>query len=117
MLHDENKVLFHGQHENVTYGKIVSAMKEIGADQCDVLFVHSEISFGMLEKGIRRNEIKELLLDAIKELNVYFLSHAEGFGDVDILLEIVVFLELGTVIVLFPIGFGNIAAVDEQGTD
>lgn len=70
MLHDENKVLFHGQHENVTYGKIVSAMKEIGADQCDVLFVHSEISFGMLEKGIRRNEIKELLLDAIKELNV-----------------------------------------------
>ena len=22
MLHDENKVLFHGQHENVTYGKI-----------------------------------------------------------------------------------------------
>lgn len=50
MLHDENKVLFHGQHENVTYGKIVSAMKEIGADQCDVLFVHSEISFGMLEK-------------------------------------------------------------------
>ena len=47
----------------------------------------------------------------------YFLSHAEGFGDVDTLLEIVVFPELGTVTVLFPIGFGNIAAVDEQGTD
>lgn len=52
-----------------------------------------------------------------KRVKCLFLSHAEGFGDVDILLEIVVFLELGTVIVLFPIGFGNIAAVDEQGTD
>ena len=61
--------------------------------------------------------LQDFSLKAIKELNVYFLSHAEGFGDVDILLEIVVFLELGTVTVLFPIGFGNIAAVDEQGTD
>lgn len=70
MKHDENKVLFHGQNEEVTYGKIVSTMKRIGADQCDVLFIHSEISFGRLEKGIKRTEIKQLLLDAIKELNV-----------------------------------------------
>ena len=39
---------------------------------------------------------------SLKESNVYFLSHAEGFGDVDTLLEIVVFPELGTVTVLFP---------------
>ena len=61
--------------------------------------------------------LQDFSIKAIKESNVYFLSHDEGFGDVDTLLEIVVFLELGTVTVLFPIGFGNIAAVDEQGTD
>ena len=61
--------------------------------------------------------LQDFSLKAIKESNVYFLSHDEGFGDVDTLLEIVVFLELETVAVLFPIDFGNIAAVDEQGTD
>ena len=45
-------------------------MKKTGAEDCDVLFVHSEISFGALEKGVRRNEIKEILVDAIKELHV-----------------------------------------------
>ncbi|HBZ64063.1 MAG TPA: hypothetical protein DEO89_05555 [Lachnospiraceae bacterium] len=70
MKHDENKVLFHGKTEDVTYGQLSSAMKKTGAEDCDVLFVHSEISFGALEKGVRRNEIKEILVDAIKELHV-----------------------------------------------
>ena len=68
MIHEEEKVLFRNQDSIITYGDIVEKLKEIGADQCDVLFVHSDISFGLPEKGLKRKELNQLLLDAILEM-------------------------------------------------
>ena len=47
-------------------------------------------------------------------LNVYFLSHAEDFAIVGILLETVVFLVIGTEAVLYLIYFDNKRAVVEK---
>ena len=58
--------------------------------------------------------LKDFSLKAIKELNVYFLSHAEGFAIVGIPLETVVFLLIGIEAVLYLIYFGNKRAVVEK---
>ncbi|MBQ8982354.1 MAG: AAC(3) family N-acetyltransferase [Lachnospiraceae bacterium] len=70
MKHDGNKVIFHTNKGVITYNDIVSALYRLGADQCDVLFVHSDISFGQLDPSVKRKELKELLLDALMEMNV-----------------------------------------------
>ncbi|EQC78032.1 hypothetical protein HSISM1_2104 [Streptococcus sp. HSISM1] len=47
-------------------------------------------------------------------LNVYFLSHAEDFAIVGILLETAVFLLIGIEVVLYLIYFDNKRAVVEK---
>ena len=54
----------------VTTEDIFNALKETGADQCDTLFIHSDIMFGIMEKGIKRKELLSLLLEQINRLGV-----------------------------------------------
>lgn len=70
MRHDENKVIFRNTDSVVTYGNILQTLLDLGADDCDVLFVHSDISFGMVEKGIKRKELKEILVDVLLDTGV-----------------------------------------------
>lgn len=49
---------------------IFIALKEAGADQCDTLFIHSDIMFGAMEKGIKRKGLLSLLLEQINRLKV-----------------------------------------------
>ena len=49
---------------------ISDALREVGADQCDTLFVHSDIMFGMLVKGVKRKELLSLLYEQIEALGV-----------------------------------------------
>lgn len=70
MKHEENLVVFQTPEEEITYGKIVKTLYQLGTEDCDVLFVHSDISFGRVSKGIKRKELKEILVDAILETNV-----------------------------------------------
>ena len=61
------------------YGKeydendVYIALKEIGADKCDVLFVHSEMMLGILPKDFNRKEYLNKLYNAIKKLGVKYL--------------------------------------------
>ena len=38
---------------------IKQALFNVGADQCDTLFIHSDIMFGSLIRGIKRIELLE----------------------------------------------------------
>ena len=58
--------------------------------------------------------LQDFSLKAIKESNVYFLSHAEDFAIVGIPLETVVFLLIGIEAVLYLIYFDNKRAVVEK---
>lgn len=42
----------------------------VGAADCETLFIHSDIMFGVPAKGFRRNDLLELLYQALMELNV-----------------------------------------------
>lgn len=57
-------VLFHDAGGNaISSEDIFNALKLVGADDCETLFIHSDIMFGTLKTGIRRKE----LLNAIHE--------------------------------------------------
>jgi len=53
-----------------TFSDVVNTLREVGADKCEVLFVHSELSFGVPCKGLKRKDFIELMYLAIKELGV-----------------------------------------------
>lgn len=49
---------------------ILNALKTVEADQCETLFIHSDIMFGVLDKGIRRRELLAALYEQIVALGV-----------------------------------------------
>lgn len=51
-------------------GDVVSALREIGAADCETLFIHSDITFGMPEKDLRRTDYVKGLYGAIEEIGV-----------------------------------------------
>lgn len=54
----------------VTYGDLVQAMRAVKADDCEVLLIHTDLSFGLPNREIKRKELVEILYDAICELGV-----------------------------------------------
>ncbi len=49
---------------------IVDALRNVGAHDCEHLFLHSDIVFGRIAKGLKRKEYLGALYDALKELGV-----------------------------------------------
>ena len=53
-----------------TTDDVCQVLKEIGADECDTLFIHSDILFGTLSKGLKRKDYLQALYDAVEQLHV-----------------------------------------------
>lgn len=70
MKHDKEMVLFEQEQKKITYGNFVDALFRLDAPNCDVLFVHSDLSFGRIAHGLKRNELMNCLLDALLETKV-----------------------------------------------
>lgn len=70
MVHDEKTVIFNTTEEEITYGKMFETLQEVGASKCDILFVHSDLCFGMPAKGIKRSELKGILTDLLLDMGV-----------------------------------------------
>lgn len=57
-------------------GKVYSAqdiydsLRDIGADDCDVLFIHSDVMFGNVPKDFNKKEYMRTLCSVLSELNV-----------------------------------------------
>jgi len=71
-MKDKNDIILFNSScgDPVKYIDLVDALKKVGADKCDILMLHTELSFGLPNKDIKRKDILQLLIDAIKELNV-----------------------------------------------
>ena len=64
-------VLYHDSDNNeITSEFIFETLNEIGAGACNTLFIHSDVAFGMLEKGIKRKELLQVLHDQVSSLGV-----------------------------------------------
>lgn len=63
--------LFQDRDGNlISSNDILKALKTVRADDCDTLFIHSDIMFGLLHKGIGRKELLEVLHEQICSLGV-----------------------------------------------
>lgn len=60
-----------GKH--YTAEDISSALKSIGTQECDALFIHSDIMFGKTVEGFNRKEYLDTLYDVFRELGVKYL--------------------------------------------
>ena len=49
---------------------IADSLHEVGADDCDILFVHTEVAFGIPNKTLGRKGYLEALYDILRELSV-----------------------------------------------
>lgn len=54
----------------VTCDDLRKALIQVKAEECKVLFLHTEMSFGTLNPELKRKELCEILLRVIMELNV-----------------------------------------------
>ena len=70
MNRNKDLVLFIADDGEITYADIVNSLKEVGADKCKILLLHTGISFGLPSKGIGRKQLVKYLYDAVCELNV-----------------------------------------------
>ncbi len=71
MRRDSELKLFQARDKSwVTYGQLVQAMRDVKADDCEVLLVHTDLSFGLLNREIKRKELVEILFDSLCELEV-----------------------------------------------
>lgn len=63
-------VLFQGAAGEVTDALMVERLKAVGAAECDVLYMHTDMTFGLPAKGLRRRELLGALLGVIESLGV-----------------------------------------------
>lgn len=66
----EMKLFQYGENQWVTCDDMRRALREVCADQCKVLFLHTELSFGSLAPGLKRRQLCETLLELLEELEV-----------------------------------------------
>jgi aminoglycoside 3-N-acetyltransferase len=53
-----------------TYGDVLESLKSVGASECDLLFVHTDIMFGIPSKELKRKEYLDALYNVLLDLGV-----------------------------------------------
>lgn len=67
----ENLNLFKfGDNQWVTAEDIRNALLKVKADQCKILFLHTDLSFGALNPAVKRRQLCEILYEIIMSLGV-----------------------------------------------
>lgn len=66
----QEKTLFHSAKGDVTNTKMLNLLQKVGADDCDVLYIHTDMTFGLPSKGLKRSEILGAMLETIESLGV-----------------------------------------------
>lgn len=63
-----NPVLFHSKIGDVTLQHMISALQKTGAADCDVLYIHTDMNFGL--PALKRKTLLAELLNSIESLGV-----------------------------------------------
>jgi aminoglycoside 3-N-acetyltransferase len=67
---NETNLFYTKSGGRVTNKMMLETLLSIGADQCDVLFIHTALSFGQPNPQLKKSELLGALLDVIKALGV-----------------------------------------------
>ena len=64
------ELIFDANMNAYTDYDLRETLKSVGACDCNILFVHSDVMFGTLAKGLKRKEYLQCLYDALASNNV-----------------------------------------------
>ncbi|PAF51510.1 AAC(3) family N-acetyltransferase [Helicobacter sp. 13S00477-4] len=67
---DKNLILFTHKDKKITKNDIHNALLELKANECDYLFIHSELNFGMPNTDLSKKELLNHIFDIFASLNV-----------------------------------------------
>ncbi len=62
--------LFRHDGQDITGGHLLDTLRQMGAHECDVLYVHSGMQFGLPNISIGKTVLLESLVDVLMSLNV-----------------------------------------------
>ena len=67
----KKEILFYNNKKEVfTNVDLLNSLKSIKANECDVLYIHTSLNFGIPNTNIKKNELLQLIVDTILELKV-----------------------------------------------
>jgi len=64
------KLFKNNDGEWSTYGDVLEKLKGIGSSECDLLFIHTDIMFGVPSRGMKRKEYLDALYHILLDLGV-----------------------------------------------
>jgi aminoglycoside 3-N-acetyltransferase len=64
------KELFIGENGNVTNSSLLDSLRSVNADECDLLYVHSALTFGKVANNMKRIEVLEETYSTLLKLKV-----------------------------------------------
>lgn len=70
LMEEKNLVLFAYQNTSITKNDFKKALLSIGANDCEYLFIHSELSFGLPNAKLSKHDLLAHILDIFLSLNV-----------------------------------------------
>ena len=65
-----SKDLFIGENEMVSSSSLLEGLRTVKADDCELLYVHSALTFGKLAPNIKRVEVLEEIYDTLLDLGI-----------------------------------------------
>ncbi|MEG1723997.1 MAG: AAC(3) family N-acetyltransferase [Anaerovoracaceae bacterium] len=66
----EIKLFLDKNNHWITNGELLEILKEIGANACEILYIHSSLSFGIPNQDLKKKDLLQALFNVILELGV-----------------------------------------------
>jgi len=67
---DQTPLFISSNGKPITASILLSTLRSAKADECDILYIHSDLSFGAPNPGLKRSELLARLMEAIGQLGV-----------------------------------------------
>ncbi len=67
---DQTPLFISSNGKPITASILLSTLRSAKADECDILYIHSDLSFGAPNPGLKRSELLARLMDTIGQLGV-----------------------------------------------
>ena len=66
----KEKILFKSQHSLITASDIRNSLEQVEAYDCEILYIHTGLDFGIPNREIPRSQFLSEIFDVILSLNI-----------------------------------------------
>ena len=66
----KKEILFYNNKQEVSNFDFLKHLRSIKSDECDVLYIHTALNFGIPNSAIKKNDLLQLIFESLLELGV-----------------------------------------------